>query len=97
MSASSYWLFFFHKESLFRTLNDPQERLAIQPALIMASLALATLIRSSEIEHGSPGRNRALFWRDAAQAAVEVACSAHELDYTLAEASLVRAVLHLLD
>lgn len=89
LSASSYWLFFFNKEIFFSTLRDPQQRLAVQPALIMSCLALATLMKSSEIELRNAGRARALFWRNAAQAALELACNAHELDYTLAEAALV--------
>ncbi|KAH8107663.1 hypothetical protein BXZ70DRAFT_1013538 [Cristinia sonorae] len=92
LTFSSYWLFFFNKEALFRTLSDPHERLTIQPALIMASLALASLMKSSQIELGSAGRNRALFWRNSAQAALEVACKVEEIDYTLAEAALILAV-----
>lgn len=56
----------------------------------MASLALSFLMKASQIEHGAGGRSRALIWRNHAQAAIEVACQVKELDYTLAEAALVR-------
>ncbi|THH31408.1 hypothetical protein EUX98_g2788 [Antrodiella citrinella] len=93
LSNSSYWLFFFNKDAFFQTLRDPQERLTIQPALVMAAIALATLMKSSQIELGRDGRDRALFWRNNAQAALEIACGVpQELDYTLAEAALILAL-----
>ena len=72
-----------------RTLRDERERMTLQPALIMATLALSTLMKSSEIELGQDGRERALFWRDCAQDALQQACNSRDLDYTLAEAALV--------
>ena len=62
----------------------------MQPALIMAALAMATLMKSSEIELGSEGRNRAVLYRDTAQTLLENACNQHLVDYTLAAAALVR-------
>lgn len=62
----------------------------MQPALIMAALAMATLMKSSEIELGSEGRHRAVRYRDSAQTLLESACNQQLVDYTLAEAALVR-------
>ena len=58
-------------------------------SLIMSSLALATLMKSSELEHGAMGRARAVALRNAAQASMETAIHAHNIDYTLAEAAIV--------
>ena len=56
---------------------------------VLAALALATLMKSSEIEHRAEGRARALFLRNRAQATLEEACTAQVVDFTLAEAALV--------
>lgn len=61
----------------------------MQPSLILSALALATLMKSSDIEDGAAGRTRALYFRDIAQASLEEACSAQAVDFTLAEAALV--------
>ena len=50
-------------------------------------------MKSSEIEGGDSGRKRAMLWRNGAQAALEAACGQHILDYTLAEAALVRLTI----
>ena len=62
----------------------------MQPSLILAALALATLMKSSEIGLGEVGRNRALYLRDAAQTSLENSLSARWIDPTLAQAALVR-------
>ena len=90
LTSSSYWLSFIHLPTFFRDLQDPAQRVRMQPALIMAALAMATLMKSSEIELGSEGRNRAVLYRDTAQTLLENACNQHLVDYTLAEAALVR-------
>lgn len=61
----------------------------MQPSLISSALALATLMKSSEMENGGTGRTRALYLRDTAQAQLESACSSQAVDYQLAEAALV--------
>ena len=63
----------------------------MQPALVLSALAMSNLMRSSELERGSTGRCLALSLRDSAQAALESACNAQSIDYTLAEAAIVRA------
>lgn len=89
ISTSSYWLFFFNPPALFGSLRDAHQRQCIQPSLILSALAMANLMKSSEIECGVQGRNRAVALRDRAQASLEAACSSHAIDYTLAEAALV--------
>ncbi len=46
-------------------------------------------MRSSNIELGKQGRDKALHLRDQAQASLEASCNAQSVDYTLAEAALV--------
>jgi hypothetical protein len=47
-------------------------------------------VKSSEIDLGEIGRNRALTLRDAAQTSLENSLSARWIDPTLAQAALVR-------
>ena len=67
----------------------------MQPSLVLSALAMANLMRSSEIEGGAPGRERAIRLRNAAQASLEDACNTKQLDFTLAEAALVSHRRHL--
>ncbi|TFK59921.1 hypothetical protein BDN72DRAFT_780075, partial [Pluteus cervinus] len=68
----------------------------IQPALIYAGLALATLMRSSECEYGFDGRKGALELRSHAQSALETAFNTSaRVDATLAEAALILALFEL--
>lgn len=56
---------------------------------MLAGLALAILMRSSELELGAAGRERALQLRDAAQTAAEASWNAQVVDLGLAEAAMV--------
>ena len=56
---------------------------------------MSNLMRSSELERGERGRCFALSLRDSAQAALEAACNAQSVDFTLAEASIVRTESYL--
>ena len=76
---------------LLRNLSNPQERSLIQPAFVLASLAMATLMRSSDIERGEAGRTHALWLRDHAQRALEDSWNNRWVDVPLAEAALVGA------
>ena len=89
IDTSNYWLFFLKPETFLYKLKDPRERARMQPSLVLAALAMANLMKSSELERGSRGRERALAFRDEAQQLLEDACNAQKLDYTLAEAALV--------
>jgi hypothetical protein len=64
----------------------------MQPALVYACLALAMLIRSSEIELGASGRAHALRLRDAAQSHLHESWNLQWVDLGLAEAAMVLAV-----
>ena len=58
-------------------------------ALIMSALAMATLMKSSELELGSGGRALALTLRSRAESSLEQACKAQSLDSMSAAAALV--------
>lgn len=64
----------------------------MQPALIYACLAMAKLIRSSEVELGANGRDQALGLRDAAQAHLRESWNIRWVDLGLAEAAMVLAL-----
>lgn len=66
----------------------------MQPSLVYAGLALATLMKSSSLELGHAGRNRALWLRDAAHSNMEQSLNAGWIDLPLAEAALVCLHVH---
>lgn len=67
--TSNYWFAFLHAPTFFNNFYDPSRRDKVQPSLIYAALAMATLWQSSEIELGQRGRDKALKFRE------EVRCS----------------------
>ena len=87
--ASNYWFSFFHIPSFFGKFCDPVKRERIQPCLILALLAMATFWQSSEVGYGKEGRERALRFRDEAQAAMDASFNAGWIDETLAQAAWV--------
>ena len=88
--ASNYWFSFFHIPSFFGKFCDPVKREKIQPSLVLALLAMATFFQSSEVGYGKEGRERALRFRDEAQAAMDASFNAGWIDETLAQAAWVR-------
>ena len=52
ISNSSYWLIFLRSETFTYRLKDPLERSRMQPSLVLSALAMANLMRSSELERG---------------------------------------------
>ncbi|KAJ7479161.1 hypothetical protein FB451DRAFT_1032022 [Mycena latifolia] len=73
-------------------LWSAEDRLKIQPAFILAGLAMAELMRSSDSERGAAGRSHAAFLRDHAQTALQRAISGEPgtwIDASLAEAALI--------
>ncbi|KAJ6556266.1 hypothetical protein B0H19DRAFT_1152298 [Mycena capillaripes] len=85
-------LSFVNVRVLVETLWSPTKYLTLQPAFILASMALAVLLRSSETERGAAGRERAAFLRQSAQDALERAWRERTwIDASLAEAALVIA------
>ncbi|KIM76126.1 hypothetical protein PILCRDRAFT_98790 [Piloderma croceum F 1598] len=91
-STSGYWLSFINVDAFMRTLFNPEEQLRMQPALVYAGLALATLMKSSELELGAAGRTRAVWLRDAAQTNLEQSLANQWIDLPLAEAALMLAL-----
>ncbi|OJA20523.1 hypothetical protein AZE42_01595 [Rhizopogon vesiculosus] len=91
-TASGYWLSFVNVPDFVRSLYNPEDRSLMQPSLVFAGLALATLMKSSEMELGSAGRERAIWLRDKAQAWLEASWNSQWIDMTLAKAALIIAV-----
>ncbi|TFY79931.1 hypothetical protein EWM64_g4083 [Hericium alpestre] len=91
-NTSGYWLSFLHLPFFFRKLFDEQERLTVQPALVYAGLALALLMKASELEGGQRVRDRAVMYRDSAQASLEASWNTNWIDLGLAEAAMMIAL-----
>lgn len=89
-SASNYWFAFINVPRFFSRLLDPSQRTHLQPSLILAALAVANCIRSSEQENGAVGRAWALRLRDRAQSALDASLNARWVDESLVQASWVR-------
>ena len=87
-TSSNYWLTFINISSFIQQLYDPQARSRMQPALVFACSALATLLKSSELEAGSMGRDRALHLRDLAQSYLTASWNSRWIDLGLAEAAM---------
>ncbi|EPQ56860.1 hypothetical protein GLOTRDRAFT_137358 [Gloeophyllum trabeum ATCC 11539] len=91
-NTTNLLLAFINVPNFLRALNDPTERERTQPALVYAALAVATLLKSSEVELGASGRQRALWFRQAAQAALESSWTSQWVDSGLAAAALLLAI-----
>lgn len=63
----------------------------MQPALVLAALALSVFFTGSEMEGGQASRDRAAMLRDLAQAAMESSLAVGWIDYNLAKAAWVRS------
>lgn len=91
-NTTGYWLSFINVPYFIRSLYSADERARMQPALIYAGLALATLMKSSALELAHAGRVRALWLRDAAHSNLEQSLGANWIDVPLAEAALMLAL-----
>ncbi|KAF9227168.1 hypothetical protein BS17DRAFT_727147 [Gyrodon lividus] len=91
-TTTGHWLSFVNIPDFVRSLYNPEDRPLMQPSLVFAGLALATLMKSSEMELGTAGRNRAVWLRDQAQASLEASWNSQWIDMTLAKAALILAV-----
>ncbi|PBK84181.1 hypothetical protein ARMGADRAFT_1000409 [Armillaria gallica] len=89
---AGYWLSFLNVKFFRDTLLNAQERIRIQPAFVLAALAMSTLMKSSETEYAVQGRTRALYLRNLAQSALEAAWESEWIDAALAEAALILAL-----
>ncbi|THH01910.1 hypothetical protein EW026_g884 [Hermanssonia centrifuga] len=85
--ASNYWFSFVNVPRFFARLMDPVTRSRLQPSLVLAAVAVANFIRSSEQENGEKGRTWALTLRDRAQSALEASLNARWVDESLVQAS----------
>ncbi len=92
--SSPCWTSFLHLPRFFDTLFSPVRRKTLQPSLMLASLALGTLCQSSEAEHGSKGRDKALKLLDMANSAIQSSLATGWVDIGLVQAAMVRASLH---
>ena len=87
--VTPYLFCFFNVPRFFSLFSDPARRLELQPSYILAMLALATFLQSSETGLGTEGRNKALRLRDEAQSALEASLNVGRLNYDLAKAAWV--------
>lgn len=65
----------------------------MQPSLVLAALALSTLMKSSEVGLGAQGRSFALWLREAAQSALDASLAVNWMEPALAYAAYVRVPL----
>ncbi|KAI0033659.1 hypothetical protein K488DRAFT_17648, partial [Vararia minispora EC-137] len=89
--ATSYWWSFLHVRRFFSTLSEPSRRARTQPSLVLAALAVARLLQSSEYGSGRLGMHNALALRDEAQAALDASINARAIDEELAQAAWILA------
>ncbi|KAG6916115.1 hypothetical protein DXG01_008390 [Tephrocybe rancida] len=89
---TGHWLSFLNFDYFMKTLMDEESRLSIQPAFIYAGLAMAILMKSSEMEFKAPGRQRALWLRDTAETLIQNSINSEWIDASLAEAALIIAL-----
>lgn len=88
----TWWTSFINVPYFFSTFHDTDRRSssAIQPALVLAALALSVLFTGSEAEGGEATREKAGMLRDLAQAALESSLAVGWIDCNLAKAAWVR-------
>ncbi|KIK99397.1 hypothetical protein PAXRUDRAFT_822813 [Paxillus rubicundulus Ve08.2h10] len=91
-TTAGYWLSFVNVSDFLQSLYSPEDRSLMQPSFVLAGLALATLMKSSEMGLGTAGRNRAVWLRDQAQTLLEASWNSQWIDMTLAKAALILAV-----
>lgn len=90
MDNTGSLLSFINPPFLMKQLLSDIERLLIQPSFILASLAMAKLIKSSTVEEGHNGLHQATMLVSDAHRAFQYAFRAGWMDAALAEAALVR-------
>ena len=94
VNNTGHFLAFLNINFMIKRLLRDDERLRIQPAFILACLALAKLMKSSTMEESSLGLQQAMILGSDAHAAFRDAVSLQWIDATLAEAALVIYALH---
>ncbi|OAX40959.1 hypothetical protein K503DRAFT_562213 [Rhizopogon vinicolor AM-OR11-026] len=91
LRGSNYWFSFINVPQFLGRYHDPIRRERMQPALLPAALAIATLFQSSEAGYGKEGRDRAVRLRDVAQGHLEASLNARWIDDSLAQAAWLLA------
>lgn len=94
VNNTGHFLAFLNINFLVKRLLRDDERSRIQPAFILACLALAKLMKSSAMEGSSLGLQQAMILGSDAHAAFRDAVSLQWIDATLAEAALVIRVVY---
>lgn len=94
VNNTSHFLAFLNINFLSKRLLRDDERLRIQPAFILACLALAKLMKSSTMEGGSLGLQQAMMLGRDAHTAFRDAVNLQWIDATLAEAALVTQIFY---
>jgi hypothetical protein len=85
------WFAFFHKSLFMARLHHPEERLRLQPSLILAMFSITTLAKSVHEGPDGPGRKRALMYANAGQSMLQQSIISQSLDPTMAQAALILA------
>lgn len=94
-STHGCWVPFINSATFLQHLDDPNERIKMQPALVIAALALATIMMSSQMELGSAGRERARNLVQRANGFLHGAVNDGSTDPALAQAVLVLTLFEL--
>lgn len=92
-SDTGHWLCFLNLSFFLDMLWNAEDRLKIQPAFILAGLAMAELMKSSESERGANGRSRAAWLRDNAETALSIAMSGGNGDWVSSTPTSKSAIL----
>ncbi|KAI0676603.1 hypothetical protein C8Q78DRAFT_959911 [Trametes maxima] len=93
--VSLLWFGFFNVPRFFSSLINSVERRSIQPCLILATLALSTLYRSSKLELGEKGMEKALKLVEQAYSAFHASLNSGRVDVGLAQTAYVLAAFEL--
>jgi len=72
-------------------LHHPEERLRLQPSLILAMFSITTLAKSTREGPDGPGRKRALMYAEAGQSMLQQSIISQSMDPTMAQAALILA------
>ncbi|TFK52485.1 hypothetical protein OE88DRAFT_1795692 [Heliocybe sulcata] len=89
--TSNYWFSFFNVPRFLNDFFDTRRRETMQPSLVLAALAVATFLHSSELDQAEAGRTRAMRLRDEAQACLEASLNGQWIDSSLAQAAWLLA------
>lgn len=92
LENSVYWLSFINFPRFVDNIFNPSTRIFVQPSLVLSALAMATMMKSSEVGLGEEGRRLALWLRDAAQSSLDASICASWIEPSLAQAAFFLAL-----